>query len=154
MPPFCPKGETGSHLPGALLPKPRCGSRVSVTCVISPSGSAIKPFLLSFCGPSGRNKAPHCAFPPNYLSLDTKVVNSVLTHVHAHTHTQYWEWITEHELPIPLTGSVCIFGSIYTLMGQRWLIRSRGESGGTSGLSSTQLTIATFSCIGLGTRQN
>lgn len=117
MPPFCPKGETGSHLPGALLPKPRCGSRVSVTCMISPSGSAIKPFLLSFCGPSGRNKAPHCAFPQNYLSLDTKVVNSVLTHVRAHTHTQYQEWITEHELPIPLAGSVCIFGSIYTLTG-------------------------------------
>ena len=107
------KGEYGTHFPSArgerlgLLPKPRCGSLVSVTCVISRSGSAIKPFVLLFCGPRGRNKAPRCASPPNYLSFDTKEVNRVL-HTCVLTHTQYREWITEHAFPIPLAGSECL----------------------------------------------
>lgn len=54
-------------LAGALLPKPRYGSRVSATCIISRSGSAVKLLLLLFCGPGGGNKALPCAFLQNCL---------------------------------------------------------------------------------------
>lgn len=111
--PLCPAVETGPHLQGALLPKPRCGSRFSVTRTISRPGSAVKLFLLLFFEPRGRIGAPHCAFPPNYLGANTKGVNSIshtCAHTHSHAHNpenksssylisqQCWEWTPEHTL--------------------------------------------------------
>lgn len=111
-PPSCLEGDTGSQLPGALLPKPQRGSRFNVTCTISRSSSAVKLFLL-FCEPRNQNRAPHCAFPPNHLRLNTTGEEStsymcsdmcVCTHTCTHIHTQYWDCITEHTSE-ELTGS-------------------------------------------------
>lgn len=92
-------------LAGALLPKPRYGSRVSATCIISRSGSAVKLLLLLFCGPGGGNKALPCAFLQNCLWLSIKDVNGIsctcthtCTHASTHAHTMDC-WIHTSEAP-------------------------------------------------------
>ena len=130
--------ETGTPLPGALLPKPRCGSRLRVTCTISPSGSAIKLLLLLFRDPRYGNKATHCAFPQNFWEVMWRVWTAFHTHMHGREHNTGHRPRDTHQM---------------SSLGQRRLIQSRGRQVGHALVLHNLLQLFFF-CTGLRIRQN
>lgn len=104
--PLC-RAEPGPPLQGTLLPKPRCGSRFSVTHTMSGLASSARLFLQLSCDSGGRIKAPYLGFPPK----------SVGTQQNAHTSKQEqltanlpsaWEQIAEHIFDWNTTGPTLV----------------------------------------------
>lgn len=89
----------------ALLPKPRCGSRFSVTHTMSWLDSPVQLFLLLFCDPGGESKHHIWVSLPNQVELNKT------THIQAraaHSKSPIGLATTEHIVHRTTTGPLLV----------------------------------------------